>query len=96
MNVINYGQSTTAKRLGGEQLATKAYILIDTQVGQSREIMTALRSMNGVVSAEIVTGNYDVIALVEADDMGTMADLVTGMVQGVSGVMRTITCICSG
>jgi uncharacterized protein with GYD domain len=52
--------------------------------------------MHGVTSAEIVTGTYDVIALVEADDMATMADLVTGRVQGVPGVIRTITCVCAG
>jgi len=77
-------------------VAAKAYILIETQVGRSREVMTALRSMNGVTSAEIVTGTFDVIALVEADNMVTMADLVTGRVQGVQGVIRTITCVCAG
>ena len=81
---------------GGDRVATKAYILIEAHVGKSREVMTALRSMNGVSSAEIVTGTFDVIALVEANDMGTMADLVTGTVQGVPGVMRTITCVCAG
>ena len=77
-------------------MVAKAYILIETQVGRSREVMTALRPMHGVTSAEIVTGTYDVIALVEAQDMVTMADLVTGRVQGVQGVMRTITCVCAG
>ena len=77
-------------------MVAKAYILIETQVGRSREVMTALRSMHGVTSAEIVTGTYDVIALVEAQDMVTMADLVTGRVQGGQGVMRTITCVCAG
>ena len=77
-------------------MATKAYILIETQVGKSREVVRALRSLKGVASAEIVTGNYDVIALVDSEDMVTMADLVTGKVQGVHGVMRTITCVCAG
>ena len=77
-------------------MASKAYILIETQVGKSREVMTALRAMHGVASAELVTGTYDVIALVEAPDMGSMADLVTGTIQGVPGVMRTITCVCTG
>lgn len=77
-------------------MASKAYILIETQVGKSREVMTALRAMHGVTSAELVTGTYDIIALVEAPDMASMADLVTGMVQGVPGVMRTITCVCTG
>ena len=77
-------------------MAAKAYILIETQVGRSREVVVALRGLAGVTSAEIVTGTVDVIALVEAEDMVTVADLVTGKVQGVAGVMRTITCVAAG
>ncbi len=77
-------------------MAAKAYILIETQVGRSREVVVALRGLTGVTSAEIVTGTVDVIALVEAEDMVTVADLVTGRVQGVAGVMRTITCVAAG
>ena len=76
-------------------MTTKAYILIETQVGKSRDVTAALRSMHGVASADLVTGTFDVIALVEAADMSSMADLVTGLVQGVQGVMRTITCVCA-
>ena len=63
-------------------MAAKAYILIETQVGRSREVVVALRGLEGVTSAEIVTGTVDVIALVEAEDMVTVADLVTGGCRG--------------
>ena len=56
----------------------------------------ALRAMDGIRSADAVTGNFDVIALVEAADMAAMAELVTGKIQGVRGVMRTITCVAAG
>jgi DNA-binding Lrp family transcriptional regulator len=42
---------------------------------------------------DIITGDFDIIALVEAADMVSMADLVTGLVQSISGVTRTITCV---
>ena len=57
---------------------TRAYILIETQVGKTRDVVTALRSLSGVPSADIITGDFDIIALVEAQDMVAMADLVTG------------------
>jgi hypothetical protein len=44
----------------------------------------------------VITGTFDVIALIEAPDMGAMADLVTGRVQGIRGVLRTITCVAAG
>ena len=56
-------------------MAAKAYILIETRVGQSREVLSALRAMENVVEADIITGNYDVIALAEADDMVALVDL---------------------
>ncbi|MDA1129581.1 MAG: Lrp/AsnC ligand binding domain-containing protein [Chloroflexi bacterium] len=74
-------------------MAARAYILIETQVGKSRNVITALRSMPGVPSSDIITGDFDIIALVEAADMVSMADLVTGRVQSIPGVIRTITCV---
>ena len=74
-------------------MTTRAYILIETQVGKARDVVTALRSLSGVPSADIITGDFDIIAQVEATDMVSMADLVTGRVQSIPGVIRTITSV---
>ena len=74
-------------------MAAKAYVLIETQVGKSRDVAAALRALSGVPSADIITGAFDIIALVEAADMVSMADLVTGQGQSIPGVTRTITCV---
>ena len=77
-------------------MATRAYILIETQVGRAKQVALALRALEGVMSAEVITGTFDIIALIEAPDMSAMADLVTGRVQGIRGVLRTITCVAAG
>ena len=77
-------------------MGTRAFILIETQVGRSRQVAEELRSLNGVLLADVVTGSFDVIALIQAADMTAMADLVTGGVQGIRGVLRTITCVAAG
>ena len=74
-------------------MAAKAYILIETRVGQAKEVLTALRAMDNVSEADIITGIYDVIALAEADDMVALVDLVTARVQSIGGIERTITCV---
>ena len=74
-------------------MAARAYILIETHVGRSRETLTELRSLQGVTSADIITGMFDIIALVEAEDMVAMAEIVTERVQAIPGVRRTITCV---
>lgn len=74
-------------------MAARAYILIETKVGEAKSILEALRAMEGVSEADIITGTYDLIALAEADDMVALVDLVTAQVQNISGVERTITCV---
>lgn len=74
-------------------MAARAYILIETAVGQAREVLGELRAMDNVVEADIITGNYDLIALAEANDMVALVDLVTARVQSIGGVERTITCV---
>ena len=77
-------------------MLTRAFILIETQVGRVQQVAAALRSLEGVESTDVVTGNFDIIAVVEAPDMATMAELVTGRIQGIRGVLRTITCVAAG
>jgi DNA-binding Lrp family transcriptional regulator len=77
-------------------LGTSAYILIEVQVGRAAEVARSLREFDGIMSADVVTGTFDVIARIEAPNMATVADLVTGQVQGIRGVLKTITCVTAG
>ena len=77
-------------------MATRAFILVETQVGSAKQVAEALRSFAEVRTVDVVTGTFDIIALIETPDMSAMADLVTGQVQGIRGVLRTITCVTAG
>ena len=74
-------------------MAIRAYILIETKVGEAKAVLRELRAWENVAEADIITGNYDLIALAEADDMVALVDLVTAQVQNISGVERAITCV---
>ncbi len=74
-------------------MATKAFILIETAVGKTREVARALRQVGGIKSVDVVTGPYDVIAMVEANDINSIGDMVTGNVHTIGGVVRTVTCV---
>ena len=45
-----------------------------------------------MISAEDVTGPYDVIVRAEAEDVDRLGQLVVARVQGVGGITRTLTC----
>ncbi len=69
-----------------------AYILIQTEVGKAAAVARAITELEGVTSAEDVTGPYDVIARAEADTVDELGKLVVARVQSVEGITRTLTC----
>ncbi len=77
-------------------MATKAYVLIETAIGKTREVATALESLDGIRSVDLVTGPYDLIVVIEADDLGSIGDMVTGSVHTIGGIQRTVTCLAVG
>ncbi len=52
----------------------------------------AISRLEGVVASEVLTGGYDVIARVVADDVDALGRLVLARVQAVEGITRTVTC----
>jgi DNA-binding Lrp family transcriptional regulator len=73
--------------------AIRGYILIEVEAGNGRQVIEALRRLKGVESADLVTGPYDVIVIVEATDMNETADLIVDSVIGMPGVISTTTCL---
>ena len=70
----------------------QAYILIQTEVGKAAAVAAEIGAIQGVVTAEDVTGPYDVIVRAEAADVDELGQLVVARVQGVPGITRTLTC----
>ncbi len=71
----------------------KAFVLIETAVGKTRDVYSALEKLEGIKSVDVVTGPYDVIAVVEGEDLNNIGTLVTNKIHPVAGVTRTVTCL---
>ena len=69
----------------------KAYVLIQTAVNAGH-VAGDIRRIEGVESAEDVSGPYDVIVRTSAPDMDTLGKLVVSKIQSVEGITRTLTC----
>jgi hypothetical protein len=76
----------------GTENTMVAYILIQTEVGASGRAAAEVAATRGVMSAEAVTGPYDVIVRAEANSLDELGKLVVGRIQAVAGVTRTLTC----
>lgn len=74
----------------------KAYVLIEAKVGSSTGLMETLKDNPSVLSASRVTGPYDVIAVVQEEDLGRIHDLVTEQIHHLDGVLRTTTSVAVG
>ncbi|MEX2430848.1 MAG: Lrp/AsnC ligand binding domain-containing protein, partial [Dehalococcoidia bacterium] len=73
-----------------------AFVLIETAVGKTKDVVAALHEVKGITSVDVVTGPYDIIAVVQAGDLSSVGDTVTGHVHIIGGIVRTVTCLAVG
>jgi len=74
-------------------MTAKAYVLIETVVGRTKEVTSAIEQLAGVKTVDTVTGPYDIIAIVEGESLNDIGDLVTGKIHPIAGISRTVTCL---
>ncbi len=73
-------------------MSVSAYVLIQTEVGRAATVARAVQQVDGVATAEGVTGPYDVIARAEATTVDELGEMVVGRIQLIEGIIRTVTC----
>ena len=78
--------------LASAAMSVRAYILIQTEVGRSGQVAAEVAAIDGVRSADDVTGPYDVIAVAEAASVDELGKMVVSRVQLIDGITRTLTC----
>jgi len=69
-----------------------AYVLIQTDVGKAAQVAQQVHAVEGVQTAEGVTGPYDVIVRAEAASMNGLGRMVVHEIQQIEGITRTVTC----
>ena len=70
----------------------EAYILIQTEVGKADSVVREIAVIEGVTSADPVTGPYDAVVRAQADDVDSLGRLVVAQIQAANGITRTLTC----
>ncbi len=69
---------------------TAAYILMQLNAPDPREIMESIRAIAGVKQAHLLVGPTDCIAYVEANDQEALAGTIIAL-RGIKGVASTDT-----
>ena len=78
-------------------MPVRAYILIECAVGTARRVHSGLQRLAvadaRILSSDTATGPFDVIALLESDDLDKLGRAVTDGIQRLQGVQRTTSCL---
>ena len=75
-------------------MAAKAYILIEATIGRSRDVARAIQALRpAVAESYLITGPYDVVAIIAGKDADTISASVTELIHSIPGIARTVTCL---
>lgn len=73
-------------------MTASAYVLIEGAAGRIHRILDELRRIPEVKASDAVTGQFDIIARIEAEDIHALGRVTYAKIQMIDGVLRTITC----
>ncbi len=71
----------------------RVYMLVNVVPGKDRDIRDTLRGIKGVVYADVITGQFDLAVLLEADDINEIFNRILKKIRKLKGITRTETFI---
>jgi len=78
-------------------MSIRGYVLVETEVGRTQAVGDAIRdstpTLATITAVDTVTGPFDVIVQLEADDLDKLGKSITQDLQSLDGVQRTTTCL---
>lgn len=74
-------------------MKVRAYLLIEASPGTGTSVLAAIRALPSTLQADRVTGPYDVIAVLESDDLGELGSVLRDGIHAIPGITRTMSCL---
>ena len=71
----------------------RAFVLIETALGKTKEVLATIGGTSGIESVNCVTGPYDIIAIVDMETLSDIGDIVVKKIHAMKGITRAVTCI---
>jgi len=72
---------------------TKAFVLINTDAGLEKLVHEEIKSLDGVKEVYDLYGEYDLMAIVEQDTDGDVAEVVSWELRKIKGIRSTNTMV---
>lgn len=73
-------------------MSIRAYVLINTQIGQTQKVVEELRKIPEVKKIDIIMGPYDIIVELEVPTYEDISNILLNKLQNISAINHTMTC----
>ena len=70
-----------------------AYILVNTAIGTEKQVLRALKEIEGVEEVHNLWGVYDLIANVKADSMEGLRKIITQRIEKIGNINSKLTMV---
>jgi DNA-binding Lrp family transcriptional regulator len=67
----------------------KAYVLVVTNPGETRNVVAAIANIQGVVELHEVMGPYDIVVEIEVDQLSEVPAILSDKIRSVPGIEST-------
>ena len=73
-------------------MSSKAYILIKTDTGKVNEVVDSLKRLEGVRAADPVSSKYNVIAVLEGEDITNLSSTLVSKIKNMPYISKLDSC----
>ena len=70
-----------------------AFILMKVKPSSAEKVLKEAKKITEIKEVYLVTGIYDIIAVIQVDDLKKLGEIVAEKIHRIDGVSSTITCI---
>ena len=71
----------------------EAYVLIKIRTGEIRDVVRQVRRVEGVAEANMTFGPFDAVAIIKADSVAHLGQILAAGIQPIPGILDTLTCL---
>jgi len=73
-----------------------SYVLINCDIGSEEDVISHLKTIDGVKDVHGTFGAYDIIAKIESDNQETLRDILTWKIRKIERIRSTLTLTITG
>ena len=71
----------------------QAYVLIIVDIGKTDQVLTELKSIDEATRIAVTTGEYDILLLLEVENLEALYDITVHRIHCIEGIAETTTAV---